>query len=464
MDFDVDDLYSLEKYLILNNISKEDVCLVGSTTLSLIGIREHNDIDIVVHSNHHDKQLTKHQIIEQVNIPWSTLFLDDNLIENSDLHILYDGFKFVIPELIYHKKIWHNRVKDQSDIIELKEYAKMHDNWDWKLIEDALPKSSFFKVILKKNTNRFHLYNERLRNYFRYDASLHEDAFQMIPTAHLLAKQIVNNSFNRYDLIVRFMAIDSFLNAKKESFDLYEKMQEKRGGSAYKNPWKVFQSLISNFKNNGANPAYPILVNKDLHIVDGAHRLACALYFNVPFIAVKINKKLDFSPYGIDWFENNNFSYEEIEVIQQKKNKIFQNNNLYFEVVLWPSVLQYFNEIETLIKEKYIIQSSTDYKDISNFTSYIKALYKIDDIKDWKVDLKIKGMSSYPKDIRVLKIEILEPEFRKKENGQLISRKVEDLKKEIRSKYKSKVDNYFHDIIIHIGDNYSHTKKSNKLI
>ena len=109
-------------------------------------------------------------------------------------------------------------------------------------------------------------------------------------------------------------------------------------------------------------------------------------------------------------------------------------------------------------------QGILDYKDIPQFTAYIKALYKIDDIKDWKVDLKIQGMSTYPKDIRVIKIEIPEPEFRQKANNQLISKAVERLKQEIRLKYKSKVDNYFHDIIVHIGDNYSHTKQSENLL
>ena len=159
MDFDAEDFQSLENYLKLNKISKEDICLVGSTTLSLIGIRKHNDIDIVIHSKYtNQKTFSQHPFIERVNNPWSTLFSDDNLIENSDLYILYNGFKFVIPELIYHKKIWHNRVKDQSDIIELNEYAKMHKNWNWKLIDYALPKPSLFKIICRKFQNRFNLY------------------------------------------------------------------------------------------------------------------------------------------------------------------------------------------------------------------------------------------------------------------------------------------------------------------
>ena len=73
-------------------------------------------------------------------------------------------------------------------------------------------------------------------------------------------------------------------------------------------------------------------------------------------------------------------------------------------------------------------------------------------------------MSSYPKDIRVIKIEIPEPHFRLKDNNRLIATVVEALKQEIRTKYKSKVANYFHDIIVHIGDNYSHSKKSENLL
>ena len=463
MDFDAEDFQSLENYLKLNKISKEDICLVGSTTLSLIGIRKHNDIDIVIHSKYTKKSLSKHLFIERVNNPWSTLFLDDNLIENSTLYILFNGFKFVIPELIYHKKMWHNRAKDQSDIIELNEYAKMHKNWNWKLIEHELPRPSFFKNIFRKFQNRFNLYLNYLKNYFRYDTSLHSDGFQMIPTASLLAKQIVGHTFNRYDIIVRYMAINSFLNAENEGINLYEKMQNNRGGSTYKNPWKVFQELITSFNNKGTDINYPLLVNKNFHIVDGAHRLACALYFNEPLIAIKINKKLDHSLYGINWFKSNNFSTEDLDLILQKKQQIFISNHLYFEIVLWPPVSQYFDEIEKFIKEKYTVYSSKDYKDIPEFNTYIKSLYKIDDIKDWKVDLKIKGMSAYSKDIRIIKIEIPEPKFRKKENGQLISKEVEILKKQIRESYKEKIDNYFHDIIIHIGDNYSHTKQSENL-
>ena len=63
MNFNSDDLLELKKYLDINNISKEQVCIVGSAALSLIGIRKHNDMDIVVHSDV-DTELKTHSFIE----------------------------------------------------------------------------------------------------------------------------------------------------------------------------------------------------------------------------------------------------------------------------------------------------------------------------------------------------------------------------------------------------------------
>ena len=308
MDFNADDLLELERYLKLHHISKENICLVGSTSLSLIGIRQHYDIDFVLHSKYQSSILSSHPMIERVNYRWSTLFADDELIEDSDLHIIYNGFKFVIPELVYHKKIWHNRAKDQLDIIELREYAKMHNGWNWELIEGALPTFSPIKIFIKKCKDKLHLYNNRIQDCFRPDINLHKNGFQMISTSHLLAKQVINNAFNRYDLVIRYMGVSSFLNDDNLGVSLYQKMQKKRKGSVYKNPWRVFQELIVSIRDNGYDFDQPILVNKDMHIIDGAHRLACALFFNEPFVTIQINKKLNFSPYAIDWFESNSFN------------------------------------------------------------------------------------------------------------------------------------------------------------
>ena len=462
MYFDSHDLSELEDYLKLHNIPKDKVCLVGSTTLSLIGVRKHNDIDFVLHSSYKFCELSDHMFIERVKSPWSTLFSDDKLIEDTDLHILYNGIKFVIPELVFHKKVWHNRSKDQLDIAELQEYAKMHKSWNWELLKGSLPASSFFQSFVKKICHKLNIWKKKAKTFLRRDNLYKYE--QLVPTSYLLARQFLNESFNRYDLIVRYMAISSFFNKDNHGVILYEKMQDKRAASRYQNPWRVFCDLIINIKDNGYDMGNPILVNKDLHLIDGSHRLAAALYFKQPFIPISINKNLSSSFFGIDWFSNNSFNNDELEIIEENKRKVFLKNYLYFEVILWPSVTDYFDEIEEFIAKKFHILSSADYNDIIDFHKYIRNLYQIDDIRDWKVNLKIEAMDVFPKHIRVIKIEIPNPRFRYKDNGKIVSMVVEQLKKDIRSKYKSKVNNYFHDIIVHIGDNYYHSQQSKKLL
>ena len=461
MYFDSEDLLELEEYLKNNNIQREKVCLVGSATLSLLGIRNHDDIDIIIHSSI-KSTLLPHRFIDPVNSPWSRLYTDDQIIENSVYHITYNGYKFVIPELIYHRKIWHNRLKDINDIYDLNDYSKVNENWDWNLLNNKLPKKSrLHRFIFRIKRKKSHLENI-FRDYLINDYSLHPDCFQMIPTNFLLSKQIADHEFNRFDLIVRYLAIDSFFG-ESLNFELYQKMQDKRKGSLFKDPWKRFRYLINSFNNYGYDHNYPIILNNDLHIVDGAHRLACALYFNIPFVPVRINKRLSYCRYGLNWFKENDFSFNEVVLLKDHKDVLFLERNLYFKVILWPPASDYFNDIEKDISDQFQILESTNYNNIKDFDEFTRALYKIDDIKDWKVSMKIKGFANYQKDIRILNILIAEPDFRRKENGSYISKRVEKLKSEIREKYSVKITNYFHDIIIHVGDNYNHTERYSSL-
>ena len=463
MDFDSDDLLELEKYLQQNNISKDKVCLVGSATLSLLGIRRNDDIDIVVHSSSR-LNLTQHKLIQVVKSPWSTLCSDDTLIEDPQFHIIYNGWKFIRPELLYHRKAWHNRPKDIVDICDLHEYAAMDINWNWQIIKEDLPMKSNFKKFLLRVKNKIVSFFYFFKNIIYTNNSLHSDCYQMVATNFLLSKQVVDGNFNRFDIFVRYLAIQSFFNGDRFGTDLYNRMQERRNGTTFINPWKHFKYLIRSFDIYGYDYNYPVLVNDDLHIVDGAHRLACALYFRVPFLVVKVNKKLNYSRYGVSWFRDNNFLSDEITLLNQHKDKLFLKNNLYFEIVLWPSVEEYFDEIELDISRDFQILLSSSYNNIKNFNEFVRCLYKIDDIKDWKVDMKIKEFDKYKKNVRILKVVINDPEFRRKHNGRLISKKVEDLKSSIRGKYSARVPDYFHDIIIHIGDNYEHSRLSQNLI
>ena len=141
------DISRVEDFLSINDIKKTDICLVGSISLAAIGVRDNNDIDLILTSTIKKKKFNNinPNQIDIVRSPWSSLFTDDEIIVNPDLHNIVNGFKIVIPELVYHKKIWLNRSKDQADILELNEYAKSSVLWNWRIINSNLPRKNISK-------------------------------------------------------------------------------------------------------------------------------------------------------------------------------------------------------------------------------------------------------------------------------------------------------------------------------
>ena len=85
-------------------------------------------------------------------------------------------------------------------------------------------------------------------------------------------------------------------------------------------------------------------------------------------------------------------------------------------------------------------------------------------LKIGKSTIKIKEINKYPLIFRRILISFNDPNFRHKHsNNHLISIRGEELKAKIRDKYRSKINDYFADIIIHSGDNFDHSRLSNQL-
>ena len=105
-----------------------------------------------------------------------------------------------------------------------------------------------------------------------------------------------------------------------------------------------------------------------------------------------------------------------------------------------------------IIEERDLVLSDWDYR------FYTKGIYHVDDIASWKVDKKLEYMMSVKSEsyhIRMIVLEITQPSFRLKSlTNNTISQKCELIKKLIRDAYKTKIENYFYDIIMHIGDNF----------
>jgi len=149
----------------------------------------------------------------------------------------------------------------------------------------------------------------------------------------LLSKQLRNERFNRYDLIIIFIAIEQYYDKNSIGYDLYEKMQKKRmeyrgDKNDRHNTIDVFKGLLNNIESSGYNYNSFITVDKNQQLCDGAHRFSCALYFDIPVIAVKVLRGKSDIYYGIDWFKKNLFNTEELDVIERKKKEILLHHKI----------------------------------------------------------------------------------------------------------------------------------------
>ncbi len=140
-------------------------------------------------------------------------------------------------------------------------------------------------------------------------------------------QQVQDGRFNRFDTIVRILAIEEHFGKNDFGWNLYDKMQQQRNKN---NPEQIdlttyrnhFENLIESMKSDGYDAKFPIYSNDDNQLMDGSHRLACALYFDEKEIYVKRAEqtKVDYSK---DWFTAN-FTSLEVDQIQKRFDEIIK--------------------------------------------------------------------------------------------------------------------------------------------
>ncbi|HUU88497.1 MAG TPA: hypothetical protein VMX17_12200 [Candidatus Glassbacteria bacterium] len=143
----------------------------------------------------------------------------------------------------------------------------------------------------------------------------------------LMKKQFFMGKFWRYDVIVKYMFIDSFYrNDKTTDFDCtsYDKLY--KGISKNKRiKAEDFVPLILSFEKIGYDANYPINVGKKgRYLCGGSHRLACCLWFNIKKIPVVIHPKCTRKPerFSGSWMRKKGFT-DSMGEIKKVKRKIF---------------------------------------------------------------------------------------------------------------------------------------------
>ena len=275
--------------------------------------------------------------------------------------------------------------------------------------------------------------------------------------------------FLRYDMIVRLLAIENYYGINDFGFDLYYKMQKARNGKFHADKAIVtFKSLIESYEKDGYNEKSEIVLDSNLNLIDGSHRIALALHHGIPSISAKIRPYSVDILYGMEWFRINGFSDYECEILKERCHEVRNRYIKPFVCTLWHPVRKYFDEITQNLSLFGVVKEVKDYY-LSKweYQFYINGIYAVDDIERWKIDKKLDHMLTPNTEIyqmRMVSLEIEDPRFRLKKNHKTLSRRCEQIKKQIRDAYKQKIDGYFYDIIMHIGDNYYQNRHIHNLL
>lgn len=276
------------------------------------------------------------------------------------------------------------------------------------------------------------------------------------------------NGFNRYDMIVRLLAVENYYGKNDYGWDMYRRMQRARNGDSWVNiAEERFRALIQSYEWGGYNSESHIRIFNNLHLEDGSHRMALAIYHRQNEISCDVLPYSREVRYGIETFIEYGFSIPEIKLLQFKFEQIKRELSVPFVCTLWSPAQQFFDEI---INRLSLVANVLEYKDYEydefNYAQMARKIYAVDDIEKWKIEKKIEYMKSdHPSwKIRRVLLKVDYPYFRMKASNQnTLSERCEMLKRIIRNDYKNKIPNYFHDVIMHIGDNFYQNEYINRL-
>lgn len=278
-----------------------------------------------------------------------------------------------------------------------------------------------------------------------------------------------HGDFNRLDLAVKYFAIESYMAGVDDGITLYKKMQQERlklTKEQVDDEWDRFQRLIDSIRKNGYEEDSSIVCDERMRIMDGAHRVAICSYFHIMMLPVKITPQEYDCNYRIEWFWDHKFLSSEIKDIERENEKLMMTEGGEFLAFIWPPAMKFSEEIKAEISEfAKIKRTKMMYLAEGKLSEFIRTVYSVDDIENWKVEKKIEHMQGFGDMVEIAFLSIDKPRYRLKTTTALpLSVKVEEIKKIIRNRFKDRIDDYFYDNILHIADNYYQSRLIDKIL
>ena len=276
------------------------------------------------------------------------------------------------------------------------------------------------------------------------------------------------SGFNRYDVIVRLLSIENYQNDKTYDFKLYKKMQDLR--VAEKNFETVdyvsrFKHLIDSFEERGFDKNSPIILNSQSRLINGAHRLAISLYYNISHLPCvysrNINELNTICEYGIEWFIKNNFNFEEISIIENRYKTFIKQKAEIVYAIIWPLGYNLFDQIISVLLRygELISYKVVNFENKNELEKYINLVYSTDQMKSerlvFKKDIIIgtKTRINYKSYMLQLRIKLsLSEAVLYHQNINYQANFLIGLKTDVRSLLKKKLNDYCFDNAFHSGN------------
>ena len=378
--------------------------------------------------------------------------------------------------------------------------------------------SKIDRVVFKGRLKRFYIKikskkkkNETTFSFFKGK----ESVTLKEPIYDLILMQYNNMDYSAYafyDLAVRTLALEEYYGKNTIGYDYYKKMHTIGGNYGQENltekyyekmrkenktpqfgavieqhSIEQFSELIQSVDSNGFDENTVVMADRNLVSMNGAHRIAVALYNDLEFIKVDVRNMIHKRRFTRDWFWLNNFTNEEICVLDEKINGIFtkckEKIGSYY-CILFPPAEEYFdditNDISMIDPGNVVLEKYEDFEwEIADLKGFLRGVYFFDsiNIENFKRKLYYIFRASNPIEgkvkFRVLSIKINNPKYRlKNDNGMPESLVTVRLKSIIRKRYREKdskftehyVGDYAHDVIIHSSDNYISNKAFRALL
>ena len=139
----------------------------------------------------------------------------------------------------------------------------------------------------------------------------------------LLISLVVQNSFLRYDVIIRLLAIENHYNKNNYGWMLYEKLRKRQLQTNNVTKEIIqFRNLIYSYEKYGYDSQSEIFIDKRKQLVNGSHRLALALYHGYTSITCRIIRHKATADYSLGRLKNMGFTDIEMRYIIDRYNRL----------------------------------------------------------------------------------------------------------------------------------------------